>query len=68
MTKWREDDKVNLIVIEEALYYLTHAQQRHLLRRRADTLKCDGRILVIVHSEKRHADTIERTSVSRAIS
>lgn len=58
MIKWREDDKVDLIVIEEALYYLTHTQQRHLLRRCAETLKSDGRILVIVHSEVRHADTI----------
>jgi len=58
MMDWREQGKVDLIVIEEALYYLARGQQRRLLRRCADALNSGGRILVIVHSEERHADTI----------
>jgi trans-aconitate methyltransferase len=59
MCDWRGDQEVSLIVIEEALYYIIHAQQRALLRLCKASLNPEGRILVIVHSEKRHAATLK---------
>lgn len=59
MVNWLGDENASLIIIEEALYYLTRDQQRALLRKCAATLAPSGHALVAVHSKERHAKTLE---------
>jgi trans-aconitate methyltransferase len=50
MANWSGDEDISLIVIEEALYYLSAKQQRRFLHACCRSLAPDGHVLVIVHS------------------
>jgi SAM-dependent methyltransferase len=59
MASWSGGHDLSLIVIEEALMYLTIQQQRGLLERCLASLRPDGCILVTAHSADKHRATID---------
>jgi hypothetical protein len=58
MANWSGDEDISLIVIKEALYYLSAKQQRRFLHACCRSLAPDGHVLVIVHSADKHERTL----------
>lgn len=56
MEDWKPDGLFDLLIIEEAMYYLSPADQRAILRRAFDA---GARVLITVHDAAKHAKTIE---------
>lgn len=59
MAHWKGGRDVSVAVLEECLYYLTPRETETFLRRCSESLLPNGRILVIVHSAKKHARTLD---------
>ena len=58
MASWEGCKSASLIVFEECLYYLSKAEVKRILKICSDSLISTGKILVIVHSAKKHRDTL----------
>lgn len=58
MARWPGSSGVSLIVAEECLYYLAARETETFLRRSCASLLPGGKILIIVHSGKKHAKTL----------
>ena len=59
MLNWKGIPGVSVILLEECLYYLTPRQIPVFLRRCGRCLAENGRIVVIVHSAEKHAETMD---------
>ena len=59
MAEWRGASDVSLILVEECLMYLTTSDAEQFLRRCCDSLSPNGKIVVIVHSATKWAQTLE---------
>lgn len=59
MGNWRGTEDVSLILSEECLYYLTPRKAETFLRLCCASLAQSGRILVIMHSPRKHAATLD---------
>ena len=65
ISKWSGDFNVNVIIIEEVIYYLTKIDQVKLINVAFDSL-CDGGILIITfHSHEKHRGSIENCLSNR---
>jgi cyclopropane fatty-acyl-phospholipid synthase-like methyltransferase len=59
MVTWKGASGVSVILLEECLYYLTPQQIPDFLRRCSLSLTENGRIIVVVHSAEKHAETLD---------
>ena len=59
MSRWDGVSNASLILLEECLYYLKGKKLVDFLERCCANLAPDGHILVIVHSARKHAKTLE---------
>lgn len=59
MAEWPGSHSVSLILAEECLYYLSPVQAELFLSTCSSSLASVGSILVIVHSARKHATTLE---------
>ena len=58
ITAWPGDDEVNVILIEEVIYYLKKADQSILIKKAYDSLSDGGLLIITFHSRKKHHDSI----------
>jgi SAM-dependent methyltransferase len=59
MAEWRAATGISLIVAEECLYYLNAPRTEQFLSECTRSLTPNGHVLVVVHSARRHARTLD---------
>jgi cyclopropane fatty-acyl-phospholipid synthase-like methyltransferase len=67
MEDWNPTGPLDLLVLEETINYLSPAEQRRLMARTFAAMPDDGRIIVITHSETKHAATLQNVRATGTI-
>lgn len=60
MEAWTPSDPFDLLLIEEAIYYLAPGKQTALLDRAFAAMGPGGRAVIVIHSAEKHAAIVER--------